>query len=231
MPSATTPDNIWYLNASDAAPGPHTVTAMMAGSVQAALDGRQLQTYRWTTIAERDAQTGMDYGAIGYCEEDSLLSYYSVVTDDWFHINEELPDPQGVIHPSSTQEITATSWANLPDMPTITLDLTRDAWVQINLGAWLATSSSVTDVRASFIVTGATTTVEVPGSQSYGVASWGQVLYKSLASGTGTAQHTLTRVYKLNAGSNTITARAYRTGGSLAQTNYVSMNVTPLRWA
>lgn len=231
MPSATTPDNIWYLNASDAAPGPHTVTAMMAGSVQAALDGRQLQTYRWTTIAERDAQTGMEYGAIGYCEEDSLLSYYSVVTDDWLHINEELPDPQGALLPASPQAISATSWANIPNMPTISLDLTRDAWVQITLGAWLTSSGSNTDVRASFIVSGATTTVEVPGSEPYGAYTWGQVLYKALATGSGTEGGTISRVYKLNAGSNTITARAYRTGAATAETNYVTMNAIPLRWA
>lgn len=87
MPDATSPDNIWFLNASDLAPGPHTLTAQIAGSVQAALNYRQISTFRWATIAEKDAEVDMDYGSLGYCEENGYLYVYDVFTDEWVALN------------------------------------------------------------------------------------------------------------------------------------------------
>lgn len=87
MPGATTPDNIWYLNASDPAPGPHTLSASLASSVQAALNTRQLQTYHWLTEAAKDAEVGMTYGAIGYSEETGYLYVFDVFTDTWIPVN------------------------------------------------------------------------------------------------------------------------------------------------
>lgn len=87
MPDATSPDNIWFLNASDLAPGPHTLTAQIAGSVQAALNYRQISTFRWATIAEKDAEVDMDYGSLGYCEENGYLYVYDVFSDEWVALN------------------------------------------------------------------------------------------------------------------------------------------------
>lgn len=86
MPGATSPDNIYFLNASDPF-APHTVTASVASSVQTALSVRQIYTFRWSTVAEKDAETGMDYGSIGYCEENGYVYVYDVFSDEWKALN------------------------------------------------------------------------------------------------------------------------------------------------
>lgn len=138
-----------------------------------------------------------------------------------------LPAPVSV-KGNNTQAVTATSWADLPNIAAATLNLPQACWVQITVGAWVVATAG--DVRISANVTGATTLgesqIEVGGDSS----SWGQVMYA--AADTGTRHATSTRVVRLNAGTNTIRVRAYRTStGGTVGSNYTTLQVAPLYWA
>lgn len=143
-------------------------------------------------------------------------------------VQPELPFPQTVVG-NSVQAITSTAWADLAGISAITLTLTRPAWVQIDVGAWMVAAAG--DSRVSVQVSGATSLSESQTEVGGGAGAWGQVIYAAAAAGT--RQQTLTRTVRLNAGTNTIKVRAYRTGGSNTQNfaNYSTMTVAPLRWA
>ena len=127
---------------------------------------------------------------------------------------------------AAVQAVTATSWADLPNAPAITLTLPKACWVNITHGGWIVATAG--DTRVSSAVSGATTldetTLEVGGSGS----AWGQVLY---VAGAVTAGGSGTRFVRLNAGVNTIKLRAYLTGGGTHQANYTTLQVAPIRWA
>lgn len=129
---------------------------------------------------------------------------------------------------SNVAVVTSTAWADLPGSSPLSLELPRACWVNINFGAWVACDTG--DVRASVRVTGATalgeTQIEVGGDAS----AWGQVLFAS--AGQGNIQASSIRTVRLNAGTNTIQVRAYRTGAAGTQVvNYSTLQVTPTRWA
>ena len=128
---------------------------------------------------------------------------------------------------ANVQAITATAWADLPNMPSISLTLPNPCWVTITFGAWLAAAAA--DVRASARVTGATTLSETQLEVGGPATAWGQVLYSNNT--TSTRQSSSVRTVRLNAGTNTITARAYRTGSGVQQVNYSTLQVAPIRWA
>lgn len=138
----------------------------------------------------------------------------------------DLPFPQSV-NGDTVRNITSSTWADLPGMPAITLDLPNPCWVTIVFGAWV--NAPTGDVRASARVTGATTLGETQVEVGGVTTSWGQVLYTNGTSGT--RQSNSVRTVRLNAGVNTIRARAYRNGSGVQQVNYSTMQVSPLRWA
>lgn len=138
----------------------------------------------------------------------------------------ELPFPKSS-QGANMQAITATAWSDLPNLPAIDFTLERACWVTITLGAWL--NAPAAEVRASARVTGATTLGETQLEVGGTTTAWGQVLYSNNT--TSTRQSTSVRTVRLNAGSNTITARAYRTGSGSQYVNYSTLQVAPIRWA
>lgn len=128
---------------------------------------------------------------------------------------------------ANVQGVTATAWADLPNLAAISLTLSRPCWVTITFGAWMAANAG--DVRATSRVTGATTLGETQLEVGGPTNGWGQVLYTNNT--TGSRQSASVRTVRLNAGTNTITARAYRTGSGTQQVNYATLQVAPLRWA
>jgi len=128
---------------------------------------------------------------------------------------------------ASSQAVTATAWADLPNMPSITLTLANPCWVTIVLGARLNGASG--QVIASARVTGATTLSETQLEVGGPATAFGQVMYTD--SSTATRQASSIRTVRLNAGTNTITFRAYRTGSGTVKCDYATMQVSPIRWA
>lgn len=124
-----------------------------------------------------------------------------------------------------SQAITATAWADMPNIAPITLTLPQACWVQIAHYGWIASSTG--DTRASSTVSGATTLSELQTEVGGPATVWGIVMYNT----TGSAQAMGTRVVRLNAGTNTIKMRAYKNGTGTHAVNYSALQVTPLRWA
>jgi hypothetical protein len=137
-----------------------------------------------------------------------------------------LPNPIS-IKGANVQAITSTAWADLPNITAATLNLTAPAWVQITVGAWATASAG--DTRISAAVSGATTLGESQLEVGGDNASWGQVIFTD--STTGSRQSASVRIVRLNAGTNTIKVRAYRNGSGTNQSNYTTLQVTPIRWA
>lgn len=144
-------------------------------------------------------------------------------------VQPELPFPQTVVG-ANVQTVSATAWADLPNIDPITLTLSQPAWVKIDLGAWMVAATG--DTRASVRVSGATVLAEAQTEVGGQTDAWGQVIYLGGAGAT-THQCTITRTIRMNAGTNTIKVRAYRTGGATESNgvNYSTMTVTPVRWA
>ena len=138
----------------------------------------------------------------------------------------ELPAPKSE-KGADVQGITATAWADLPNMPTINFNVERPMWVQINLGAWVVATAGTT--RISLRVTGATTLGETQVEVGGDNATWGQILFSDASAVT--RQCSSTKIVRLNAGSNNITVRAYRQGTGTNQSNYTTLQVSPIRWA
>lgn len=138
----------------------------------------------------------------------------------------ELPMPNSVVG-ANVQAVSETAWADLPNIGAVTITLPKAAWVTIDVGSWVVATAG--DTRISARVTGATAIGETQIEASGSTASWGQVIYAGSASGT--RQQTSHRTVRLNAGTNTIRVRAYRTGGGVHQANYTTLQVSALRWA
>lgn len=124
------------------------------------------------------------------------------------------------------KNITATAWADIPEMDEITLDLPRAAWVNIALATWVSAPSG--EVRVSSRVTGATTLSESQ-LEVGGVNAFGQIVYTRNT--TGTVQGSSLRTVRLNAGTNVITPRAYGALGGVKDVRYTCLQVTVTRWA
>lgn len=137
-----------------------------------------------------------------------------------------LPSPIS-IKGANVQAVTATSWADLPNITAATLNLTAPAWVQITVGSW--STASAGDTRISATVSGATTLGESQLEVGGDTSAWGQVIYTDTT--TGSRQSSSVRIVRLNAGTNTIKVRAYRSGSGANQSNYTTLQVTPIRWA
>lgn len=137
-----------------------------------------------------------------------------------------VPAPKSAIHGAAVA-ISATAWADTPSIPAITLTLERPCWVLITHAAWMVSTSG--DTRYSSAVSGATTLSETQLEVGGPASGWGQVLFAD--STTGTRQSSGSRVVRLNAGTNTIKARAYRSGGGTHAANYPTLQVSPLYWA
>lgn len=100
MPS-TSPDNIYYPDGLSPL-SLETIIQMVAGSVQDALDGRQVKGYLWADDTEKDAQTGMGTGDMGFKLDDRTRWEFDGTT--W----------QRVIR--VTSGTTAPAWANDGDV-------------------------------------------------------------------------------------------------------------------
>ena len=142
-------------------------------------------------------------------------------------VTPEIPDPKSATG-AETQGVTATAWADLPGITSVSFTLDRPAWVSIDVGAWIVATAG--DIRVSARVSGATTLGETQLQVGGSTMSWGQVMY---AYGQpGSSQCTSHRTIRMNAGVNTIAVRAYRTGsGGACQANYATLQVSPLSWA
>lgn len=209
MPGATSPDNIWFLNASDPF-APHTATAQLASSVQAALSLRQITSFRWSTTAEKDSETDMDYGSIGYCEEDGYLYLYDIFTDDWIALNGATPGGRGS-RASSVNVSSGTSYAaasldtysNLTGGVTSTsngLVVPEDGWYMLSAtNTWDANSSGSRAIR--FLVNG-------------GLIDVGSAL--PATAGTG-GRYSLSGSRYLSAGDTVQVGRFQNSGGTLAE--------------
>lgn len=136
-----------------------------------------------------------------------------------------LPDPQ-VLSYSNAIPVTATSWADLPNLGTISLTLPQDAIVQVELGAWLSAGYvDSTTIRCGVSVNGT-------APQSWAGGAWGQVLYVGThGAQPGGGQHSTSMTTRLDAGSYTFRARAYKTGNGATGVAYPALRVTPIRWA
>lgn len=132
-----------------------------------------------------------------------------------------LPDPQTRVT-GGVLPVEATSFAPLPGIGTISLDLPRAAWVTVHAGAWMQSSAS-SDVRAGIALSGATTAA-VQNHPTGGISAWGEVLW----SNNSYRQSFIVRELKVNAGVTIFTMQAYVTGtGSV---NYPTFTVTPRAW-
>lgn len=128
---------------------------------------------------------------------------------------------------AATQAITATAWADLPGISAVTLTIPAAMWVSIDVGAWVAATQG--DTRISATVSGATALNETQLEVGDAGGAWGQVMYAGASADV--RQQTSHRIVRLNAGTNTIKVRAYRSGAGVNQSNYTTLQVTPLRWA
>lgn len=134
-----------------------------------------------------------------------------------------LPAPQTKVGAGVTA-VGATSWAALPGIQTISLDLPRPAWVTVTAGAWMQPLSGTSDVRAGIALSGATTVIpqDYPGG---GISAWGEVMW---AYGDY-VQSSISKEFKVNAGVTVFTLQAYVYAGS-GNVNYPSFTVTPRAW-
>lgn len=131
----------------------------------------------------------------------------------------KLPDPQTVLY-SNTITVSATSWADLPNLSSINLTLPLDAIVEVSFGAWLATGAGTsTDIRAGVGIDGGNP-VDLFGG------TWGNVPH--VVNGSG--QYNMSTVTKLSAGAHAFKARAYRINAD-SSVNYPMMTVNVQRWA
>lgn len=137
-----------------------------------------------------------------------------------------LPDPISNVG-ASTQAVSETAFADLPGISAIGLTLPAPAWVRIDLGSWVIATQG--DTRISVRVTGATTLSETQLEVGGPTGGWGQVIYA--AASPSTRQQSVSRIIRMNAGVNNVAVRAYRTGGGSHNSNYTTLQVTPLRWA
>lgn len=134
-----------------------------------------------------------------------------------------LPDPQ-VEKNAAAATVSASAWADVTGVATITLTLVKDAIVQIGLSAWLSAPAGGATLRAGISVNGVDPELVFGGT-------WGDVLYE-LSQGTqpGNGQHSMTATARMAAGTHTFKVRSYQTvaNGTLS---YPTLRVTPLRWA
>lgn len=81
MATYTSPDGIYKPDSTDQVTPLETPFANMATTIQAALDKREIYTYRWADASERNATTGMRAGDTGYqADEDTV---YRRVGSTW----------------------------------------------------------------------------------------------------------------------------------------------------
>lgn len=152
-------------------------------------------------------------------------STQAAFTDLRADVNAELNDLFGLPVPvtqigASTQAISATSWANVPNLASISFNFSRPAWVTVLLGAWVVASAG--ELRAGVNVTGATT-------QAPNVPNWGNTVYQSFDNANGVSQQ-VQKTVLCGAGTTTFTAQAYQTGGGTKQFNYSMFQAIPLRY-
>ena len=137
-----------------------------------------------------------------------------------------IPDPISIVG-ASIQAVSETAFADLPGITAIGLTLPAPAWVRIDLGSWVVSTAG--DTRVSVRVTGATTLSETQLEVGGPTGGWGQVIYA--AASPSTRQQSVSRIVRMNAGTNNVAVRAYRTGSGNHNANYTTLQVTPLRWA
>lgn len=165
-------------------------------------------------------------GQVGNVQADMVTMANSVqaaITDLRADVNSELNDFYNMPTPvtrtgASVQGVTATSWANLPNISNISFNFSRPCWVQVTLGAWVV--ATVGEIRAGINVSGATTQ---PPNQP----GWGNTIYQSFDNANTVSQQ-VTKLILCNAGTTTFTAQAYQAGGGTKQLNYSVLMAAPL---
>lgn len=150
-------------------------------------------------------------------------SIQAAFTDLRSDINQELNDFYNMPTPITrvgdpVRAISATSWANVPGLSSISFNFSRPAWVQVSLGAWVVASAG--EMRAGINVTGATT-------QAPNEPNWGNTIYQSFDNANTVSQQ-VHKILLCGAGTTTFTAQAYQSGGGTKQFNYSMMVAAPL---
>lgn len=151
-------------------------------------------------------------------------SVQTAITDVRNDVNAELNDFYNMPTPvtrvgADVQAITATSWANIPNIANISMTFSRPCWVELTFGAWVIASTG--DIRAGINVTGATT-------QPPNVPAWGNTIYQTPGLTTGTASQQCSKMVLCAAGTTTFTAQAYQSGGGTKRMNYAMLQASPM---
>lgn len=153
-----------------------------------------------------------------------LRSWNSSSWSPWFKLGgPDLPS-QVVSTGASTNIITATSWATIPNQNVnhhFVVPSGRKLLVDIEAGGWCVKPEG-NDLRFSILADGATS---MPATwPSWGAVGWAGV----------NARYDgglfITRKLELNAGTTTISLVAYKSGSDQVNLNYPSLVITPVRW-
>lgn len=233
----TTPDNIPFPDPGSTLTPLETHFAAVAQGAQDAISAlRGSTTPPAASEAQRNAiyPTPVQGNAVFRTDRGYVERYYSEYSSggnpggrtpaDWYPDGTAtLPDPirsMGITGGSTI--ITATAWAVIPSLSPITLVLPAPAWVDLRLGSWLGASTG--NVRAGISVSGATTITEDESGQ------WGNVMYAQDLNGPASGAW-IGKARLLNAGTNIITARAYKAATGTCVANYPILEAFPLRWA
>ena len=151
-------------------------------------------------------------------------SVQAAFTDLRADVNAELNDFYNMPTPvtrvgADVQAISATSWANIPNISSISFNFSRPCWVELTLGAWVVASAG--EIRAGINVTGAT--VQAPNQPA-----WGNTIYQTPGITSGTASQQCTKMILCAAGTTTFTAQAYQAGGGTKRMNYAMLQASPM---
>lgn len=138
----------------------------------------------------------------------------------------QLPEPvrDGLTLPYAVTNTAA--WVDVSlsgDVVEVTLNLPFDCWVDVEVSGW-AVANGTSSIRFSSRVSGATS-VAPQGGTEY---PWGTV---GNATTTSSVRIAGRRLYRLNAGLNTITMAALRVGSDAVSLSYAALMAIPVRWA
>lgn len=187
----TSPDQIFFADGgTDASVA--DITSTMATSIQTALNSRQIKTYRWPTITERNAETGMVAGDEGYQVDTGRIYRF---TTSWQDItgNASTVIPSVSISGAGFSINQATGAVSLNAVTSATFDnvFLLDSTYEIeiegiqnalgNISMQLRTSLPATDTSlvydvSNFVGAGTTTT----STQTLAANNWGLVAGSSL---------------------------------------------------
>lgn len=207
MATYTSPDGIYKPDSTDQVTPLETPFANMATTIQAALDKREIYTYRWADASERNATTGMRAGDIGYqADEDTVYRRVGSAWKVWER-------PETAYTPIATNLTVGTGGA------TVARYMVSGGIVFVQIRSTLGTSGfSVGDVRYSVPL--AMDTTEMNGS----ISPIGQCTFYDASA---TTTHSGWMAYLDT--NNAICRRTYVSGTTVINSNTSSS--APFTWA